>query len=99
MKMEPKQYTEWEICNFADRMIAAEHKAFAQLEQKHGMKCYDTFGEWKKTHQTNPLAAYTFPENEYLQVISAHLTYFKIKYPPKTFNEITIGSTVNEITL
>lgn len=100
VKIEPREYTQEELNNFMDRMIAAEHRAFYQVEQKLNERVYDTFGEWKKTHQTHELAMYPFPENEYLQVITAHMTYFKIKYPPKTFNEITISTPkVNEITL
>lgn len=99
--IEPKNYTQEQLEYFAESYIRADHNTLAQHEQKAGIRLYETFGEWKKEHPTHELAQYTFPEDEYIQVIgsAAHLHYMKIKYPPKTFNEITIGSTVNEITL
>lgn len=80
--IEPKNYTQEELDRFALNYIRADHNTLAHKEQKYGVKMFSTFGEWKKEHPTNPLAQYTFPENEYLQVISAHIHYMKKKYPP-----------------
>ena len=46
-----------------------------KYKKKHG-ELYDTFGEWKKKNPNNPIAKRNYPDNEYLQVISAYRAYF-----------------------
>lgn len=71
MKVEPKTYTKQEVLKYAEGYVAAYHR---QLERD--MFYHQTFGEWKKENPTHPLAIKNYPEEEYVQVISAYKKYF-----------------------
>lgn len=71
----PVEYVE----NVVGKLIRASHRALMneeiRLNKKHG-ELYDTFGQWKKQNPNNPIAKMNYPDNEYLQVISAYRAYF-----------------------
>lgn len=71
----PVEYVE----NVVGKLIRASHRALMneeiRLNKKHG-ELYDTFGQWKKENPNNPIAKMNYPDNEYLQVISAYRAYF-----------------------
>lgn len=71
----PVEYVE----NVVGKLIRASHRALMteeiRLNKKHG-ELYDTFGQWKKKNPNNPIAKMNYPDNEYLQVISAFRAYF-----------------------
>lgn len=71
----PVEYVE----NVVGKLIRASHRALMteeiRLNKKHG-ELYDTFGQWKKQNPNNPIAKMDYPDNEYLQVISAYRAYF-----------------------
>lgn len=71
----PFEYVE----SVVGKLIRASHRALMteeiRLNKKHG-ELYDTFGQWKKQNPNNPIAKMDYPDNEYLQVISAYRAYF-----------------------
>lgn len=71
----PFEYVE----SVVGKLIRASHRALMteeiRLNKKHG-ELYDTFGQWKKQNPNNPIAKMNYPDNEYLQVISAYRAYF-----------------------
>lgn len=74
--IERKQYTEWEIMEQVAGLVRAYHADLERDEKRYGRRCYETFGEWKKLNQSNPVAKKNYPDNEYLLVISAYKKYF-----------------------
>ena len=79
-KIEPKNYTEWELNEYAERFTIAAHNALAQEERRVGKRCFETFGEWKQNNPTHSMAKKNYPKDEYLAVISAHKNYFDKVY-------------------
>lgn len=71
----PFEYVEQTV----GKLVRASHRALMTEEikqkKKHG-ELYDLFGEWKKKNPNNPIAKRNYPDNEYLQVISAFRAYF-----------------------
>lgn len=71
----PFEYVE----NVVGKLVKASHRALMneeiRLNKKQG-ELYDTFGQWKKENPNNPIAKMNYPDNEYLQVISAYKAYF-----------------------
>lgn len=69
----PFEYVE----NVVGKLVKASHRALMNEEIKLNKKhLYDTFGQWKKQNPNNPIAKMNYPDNEYLQVISAYKAYF-----------------------
>lgn len=73
-----------------ERYITAAHGALALAEKTEGRKLYDTFGEWRKEHPNHPAAKKNYPDNEYLQVISAFKAYFDKKALESDVYELTL---------
>ena len=83
-KVEPINYPEEEVWKFAETQVNAAHNELVREERREKKSLYDKFGNWKRQHPEHPLASRNFPNDEYVQVISAFWNYFDKKYPDKS---------------
>ena len=75
-KIETVPYSRDSVEKHIKKVIANEHWRFWMEEQTAGQRLYEKFGEWKKEHPKNPIAKKNYPDDEYLQIISAFKAYF-----------------------
>ena len=75
-KIETIPYSRDCVEKHVKKVIANEHCRIWVEEQTAGQRLYEKFGEWKKEHPKNPIAKKNYPDDEYLQVISAFRGYF-----------------------
>ena len=75
-KIETVPYSRDCVEKHVKMVIANEHCRIWMEEQTAGQRIYEKFGEWKKKHPKNPIAKKNYPDNEYLQIITAFKSYF-----------------------
>ncbi len=76
--LEPVEYSEREVRRWTESAVKNTHSFFANQEMIADKRLYDTFGEWKETHENWPEAKKLYPDDEYLIVICAFKNYFDI---------------------
>lgn len=75
-KVETVHYDRAYVEKHIKKVISNEHWRIWMEEQTAGQRLYEKFGEWKKEHPKNPIAKKNYPDDEYLQIISAFKAYF-----------------------
>ena len=75
-KVVPIEYSNEYVKRHIQKVISNEHWRIWMEEQTAGQRVYEKFGEWKKEHPKHPVAKKNYPDDEYLQIISAFKGYF-----------------------